>query len=306
MAKYDVISFGSAIVDFFISVNNDQLKQIDQKKLVCFPGGEKIEVKDSAIFTGGGGTNTSVSFARQGLKTGLVARLGSDPLGKVIIDDLKKEIVSCDFLTIKNESTDFSIIMSLADGDRTVLVCRGESRLVSPDIIWESLDCDWFYVSSLEGNLDLVEEIIGFANKKGIKIAWNPGKRELVDKEKVIALACKVEVFNLNRSEAEGLFDLSLDNDGFWQKMAEYNIKKLVITDGRNGAYLLSEGEKLFLPSPQTQPVDETGAGDAFGSGFVCGLVKGSSLTDSFNLAMANGASVVKFLGAKKGLLKNS
>jgi len=306
MAKYDIISFGSAIVDFFIKVNNDQIKQVDQKNLVCFPGGEKTEIKDSFVFTGGGGTNTATSFARQGLKVGLVARLGSDPLGKVIINDLKKESVSCDFLTAKDESTDFSIIMSSPDGDRTILVCRGKNRLVSENVPWENLDSGWFYISSLEGNLNLAEEIITFASKKGISVAWNPGKRELINKEKVITLAKSIEVFNINRSEAEELFGLSLDSDGFWQKMAELNIKKLVVTDGRTGAYLLSEGEKLFLPSPKIQPVDETGAGDAFGSGFVAGLIKGSSPTDSFNLAMTNGASVVKFLGAKKGLLRNS
>ena len=62
----------------------------------------------------------------------------------------------------------------------------------------------------------------------------------------------------------------------------------------------------LVFTFSKIQPVDETGAGDAFGSGFIVGLIKGSSLTGSFNLAMANGASVVKFLGAKKGLLRNS
>jgi len=306
MLQYDVISFGSAIVDFFISADTEQFKSVDDQGLVCLPLGEKVEIDTSFISTGGGGTNTAVSFARQGLTAGIVARLGSDPLGQVIINDLTAESVDRSLLSIKPEQTDFSIIVFLPDGKRTILVCRGDSRLTNEDIAWEKLDSGWFYVSSLEGNLDLVEEIIKFGNDKNIKIAWNPGKKELVQKDRIISLAKQVEVFNVNRAESEALFGFNLDQDDFWEKAKRLSLANLVVTDGRNGAYLLTEGEKIFLPSPDQDPVDETGAGDAFGSGFVCGLIKGLSKRAAFELAMANGASVVKFLGAKKGLLKSS
>jgi sugar/nucleoside kinase (ribokinase family) len=52
--------------------------------------------------------------------------------------------------------------------------------------------------------------------------------------------------------------------------------------------------------------VDDTGAGDAFGSGFVYGRIKGWSLADSLKAGAANGASEVMKIGVKEGLLSES
>ena len=48
--------------------------------------------------------------------------------------------------------------------------------------------------------------------------------------------------------------------------------------------------------------VDSTGAGDAFGSGFVTGLMKGKSIEGSLEDGKKQASNVVKHIGAKKGL----
>jgi sugar/nucleoside kinase (ribokinase family) len=52
--------------------------------------------------------------------------------------------------------------------------------------------------------------------------------------------------------------------------------------------------------------VDQTGAGDGFGCGFISGLIKGFDLEKALHLGVANGASVVGKIGAKEGLLKET
>jgi ribokinase len=49
--------------------------------------------------------------------------------------------------------------------------------------------------------------------------------------------------------------------------------------------------------------IDRTGAGDAFGSGFLSYWAQGKSLKDSIVFASANSTSVVTKIGAKVGIL---
>ena len=49
--------------------------------------------------------------------------------------------------------------------------------------------------------------------------------------------------------------------------------------------------------------VDRTGAGDAFGSGFVAGLIQASRIEYAIRLGSANATSVVEYVGAKKGIV---
>jgi len=289
---FDVITFGSAIVDIFLWV--EEIK------------GEKTEVKKRVIASGGGGTNTAVSFHRLGLKSAPVSRLGEDFFSRIIVRELKKENIPLDFLVRKKEETDCSVILVGPKGKRTIFVYRGETRLEIDDIHWRKLQARWFYLTSLEGNLDLAERLILFARKNEIRIAWNPGRRELAERKRVMKLANLTTVFNLNREEMEFLLAKRVGGDDFWEKAAGIKGKFKIVTDGRNGAYLLSGPKRYFLPASKMVPVDETGAGDAFGSGFVAGLIKGMNPKGAFDLAMRNAASVVQKIGAKKGLLKIS
>jgi len=100
-------------------------------------------------------------------------------------------------------------------------------------------------------------------------------------------------------------------------KMISYlGPKIVVVTDGVKGAYAYNGDEAWFMPPyPDPKPpFERTGAGDAFGSGFVAGLAhkrenceKGLCRTDNIEyairLASANATSVVEQIGAKKGIL---
>ncbi len=292
---FDVITFGSAIVDVFLK--SSHIFKRDK---------EKINIDERVICAGGGGTNTAVSFVRLGLNCAAVVRLGDDLFGQLIVEELEQEKVNINFLVQKNEETDSSVILIGPNGKRIILIYRGPTRLEDKNINWDKLNAKWFYLASLEGNLDLAEKLISFANKKNIKVAWNPGKKELTRSSRVFQLANNVELFNLNREEMEELIGEKFRDKQFWEKVKKVGAKLTIVTDGRSGAYLLNEKKLLFKSTPKTIPIDETGAGDAFGSGFVAGLIKGMSLESAFDLAMKNGASVVQKIGAKAGLLKIS
>ena len=77
-----------------------------------------------------------------------------------------------------------------------------------------------------------------------------------------------------------------------------------MITDGPKGAYA-SDGKTVwFLDIFEGPVVERTGTGDAFGSGFVAGLIEKNDISYALRFATANATSVVEHIGAQAGILK--
>lgn len=285
---YDIISIGSAVLD--------GLLKSSQFPLGMKHVGGKIEVDEMVLVSGGGGTNTAAGFSRMGLKTACVARFGDDLFGQYLLKDLEKESFDKKYLIPrKGDNTDYSTILVNPDGSRTILVYRGKTRIEETLFPWKALEeTKWLYIASIEGNVDLLTKVIEKAVSQGVLVALNPGSRELKEKEKLQDLFPKVEALILNREEAEMFGTEEIINSG---------TKVVVVTNGKQGAKLFSAEKKLFAESFSGPALDETGAGDAFSSGFVSGLVKGYPLEKALKLGMSNGHSVVTKLGGKEGLL---
>lgn len=298
---YDVISIGSATVDIFIK--SDQF--ITKNDLISLPYSSKNEITQSLICSGGGATNSSVSFSRLGLKTTCVALIGESHLNNFIYQDLKKDKIDDSFIVQnKSDITDFSVILVAPDGSRSILTNRGKSGLEEKHFKWNKIkDTKWFYITSLEGNIDLLEKIIGFAKEHDIKVCLNPGNRELVVRKKLLPLIKMIDVLLLNQQEVETLVDIDSQNSNFQKNIHNLNCPLITITNGRRGAHIFLNGQQFYSPALETNPIDETGAGDSFGSAFVAALVYNKDPTEALHWAIKNSASVVSSLGAKSGLL---
>ncbi len=300
---FDVISVGAATVDFF--VKSEQLVLDQNKQYLTLLASSKNEMSQSLVSSGGGATNSAVSFSRLGLKSTCLSLLGNDPLSLYVINDLKAANVDTGLLIQKSqEPTDYSVILIAADGSRSIITNRGNSRLESVQIDWDKLAAtDWLYLTSLEGNMELLEMLIGFANEHSIKISLNPGNRELEQSSRLIPLIPHLNFLLLNRLEAETLVGAKIEDSGFWEKLLSFGSPLTAVTNGRDGAYLLTPTDKLFSPIINTNPIDETGAGDSFGSAVVSGLMHHLSPSDALFWGIKNSASVVGAMGAKAGLL---
>jgi len=298
---YDVVSIGAATVDVFVKSESFNI----QKKLLTLPSSSKNEIDQSLFCSGGGATNSAVSFSRLGLKSACVSLIGNSHLNNFIFEDLKNDKVDSQFIIQdKKDITDFSVILVAPDGSRSILTNRGKSGLEIKHFKWNSLkNTKWLYITSLEGNLDLFEQIIGFAKEHNIKVSFNPGKRELLQRKKVLSLIKLVDFLLLNREEAEMLVDLSHQHTKFWDQLHQLKSPLIAVTNGREGAHILVDNKQFYSPILNTHAVDETGAGDAFGSGFVAALIHNQDPKDALFWGIKNSASVVSYLGAKTGLL---
>lgn len=299
--NFDVISIGSSTVDIFVKSKDF----IYDKKLLSLKASSKNEIYESLFCSGGGASNSAVSFSRLGLKSACISLVGQDYLSNYIYQDLQKNNVYDKFIAIdKTNDTDFSVVLVAPDGTRSILTARGQSSLQEKQIKWSQIKkCNWFYISSLEGNIDLLEKIIGFAKENKIKIALNPGKREIKQSKKLLSLLKFVDFLSLNQEETEMLLNLSSNDSHFFDQVHALKVPIVTITNGRQGAFVLFDQKHFFSPSAQTNPVDETGAGDSFGSAFVSALIYKKTPQEALYWAITNSASVVSYLGSKPGLL---
>src|SRR3989344_1572639 len=101
--KYDVITIGGITDDIMFYTDEMQViknrQRFGSQVLFAFESGGKIVSNREVIYTaGGGGANSAVSFARLGLRTGILAALGDDLVSNEIIAKLKKDKVNLDRL----------------------------------------------------------------------------------------------------------------------------------------------------------------------------------------------------------------
>lgn len=305
---YDIITIGSATKDVFLV--SKQFKTIRSEAFVggvgeCVSLGSKIEVDQFVETTGGGGTNTAATFAKLGFETAVVTRVGDDAAGRDILDELKARNTSTRFVKkIKKGQTGYSVLLTTDDGERSVLVHRGVSGEFSGNDFPKQAKTRWLYVSSLAGNVSLMNEISRWAKTHKVSIAYNPGSPELKRGLKAFATILRnVEVLIMNIEEAQLLTETKTRDV---KKLATLIGCKstLILTDGPNGAYAFSGGTRLHARTSGAKSISRTGAGDAFGSGVVAALMKKMSLEDALRIGTLNAESVVQQYGAKLGILK--
>ncbi len=302
-----ILAIGSATQDVFLMGRafTGRRDVREQAYIERFPLGAKLEVDNVHFDTGGGATNAAVTFARQGFKTGFAGKIGHDPAGAEVLRVLHKEGVATEQVTYDTKlGTGYSVILLAPSGERVVLVYHGASHNLQPrDFKISNWQADWFYITSLAGNLDLLGRLLRHAAEQGIKVAYNPGGLELVQAKKLRKLMPMVSVLNLNRDEMGRLYPG--EDERAMLREAATHVPTVVMTDGPNGTWA-TDGTCLYYAGlyQKVKVINRLGAGDAFGSGFVAGLAKGMDIEYALSFGSANSTSVVTQIGAKAGILR--
>lgn len=310
---YDIITIGSATRDVFVSSKALDVHEADEKTHemeTCFPMGAKIAIDEIVFETGGGGTNAAATFAQLGLGTAAICAVGDDASARDVREVLDSKGISTKFVqSVAGKHTAYSIIIVAGSGERTILVHRGASRSIDEkDVKWKEAKASWYYVTSLGGDTELLEKLFEKAEENDIRIAWNPGNCELeLGLPKLKNLLRKVDILNLNREEGAELSGADRsDLATIISRLKGLPRRALIITDGPDGAYVTpKKGDTMHATALDVPKVNTTGAGDAFGSGFVAGLLRKDNLEYALAVASWNAASCIQEVGAKHGLLKN-
>lgn len=306
MAIPRLLAIGAAVQDVFLSHSDEFTPVVENphESFMRLELGAKADVNNITFSTGGGATNAAVTFARQGLHSQFMGTIGHDPAGLAVLDDLDKEGVDTTHISYSNKyNTGYSVLLLAPSGERTILTYRGAStHYDAKNFDLRGSNADWLYVSSMAGSMDALDKIFTQAHELGIKIMFNPGKGELSQPKKLKALLEDVTVLSVNREEMQSIVEGSELEE--LARHAMHYVPVAIVSDGPNGV-VATDGKTVVRAGmyEDVPVIDRTGAGDAFGSGFLSQWAQGKSLKDSILFASANSTSVVTQIGAKVGIL---
>ncbi len=164
----------------------------------------------------------------------------------------------------------------------------------------------WFYLAPLSEKLaELFGPLVDFAKENNIEVAANPGNTQIKLGEEVLKpILSKINVLFLNEEEASLLTKIPFkQEEEVIKQLSSFCPGIIVITKGKDGSVVF-DGKHVFRAGVQDVPVvDKAGAGDAFGSGFLSGLLLKNDIEYAIQLATANAAGCVQETGTKNGLL---
>lgn len=301
-----IVTIGKATQDVFLK-STKAFMQFEHKgvKYEELPVGQKLDLDEVIFSTGGNVTNAAVTFARQGLNSKFAWCIGNDAPSEIIMQSLDREGVDTSHVYQGERfKASYSVVLMLAGGERTILNYRGAMPTAQDNELDLSVidEGDWIYISSL-GDMDLLERIITRAAEHSVKVMLNPAGVELQNTEKLKGLLEDVEVLTVNKEEAQMIVHGETLEE--LARHARHYCPVVIVSDGPNGA-VATDGKTILNAGmyEDVPVVDRTGGGDAFGSGFLSQFAQGKSLRESVVFASANSTSVVQFIGAKEGILR--
>lgn len=230
-----------------------------------------------------------------GTSVGFVSKVGQDPLGKIALERLGEAGV------------DVSHVVSGAAGSMTgltVLLPQSQNRyiLTYPGTMFEMQfsDIDMDYVKSAR-HLHLSSFFL--------HRALRPSIARLFQEAKAAGLTTSLDTnddpdnkWGHDLLEVLKYVDVFLPNDREAKKAAHTDdlsqainvlaglAKVVVVKRGSAATICRSGSEQVSLIPPAIKPVDDVGAGDSFGAGFIHQYVKGSRLEDCLAFANLAGA----------------
>jgi ribokinase len=299
MVKFDVVTFGSGVVDVFASTG-----VAEKKGRLDLEVGSKYLIDGLRVEVGGGGTNCAVAFARFGLKTGCICKVGEDANGIEVLTALRSEKVK--FLGKVGEgNTGYSMIVDSKKKNRTILTFKGASNDVSLIDI-KRFKSQWLYYSSLLGKSFVAQKKLArqFVAGGG-RLAFNPSSYS-IEKQDIRGLLRLCYVLVLNKEEAVELAKkYKGKGKNVLEKLGSLGPKVVVVTD-KDKAVRCYDGVKMYkvVPHKGKRVVERTGAGDAFAAGFVAGMVRGHPIKECLDLGVMESEAVLAHYGAKNNLLK--
>ncbi|HBR70547.1 TPA: carbohydrate kinase [Candidatus Dependentiae bacterium] len=207
-----VFTVGGATQDIFIHYQNPESLIIknnrETRSYLLLEKGAKIEVEELTYSTGGGATNSAVSFKKLGFDVSPIIKIGIGKAGQYIQDQLEALDIDCSFITKdKSVGTGLSYIIPSFEGDRTIFAYRGANKkLTKNNIPFDAIKTGTFlYITSLSGDSSkMLVPLAIHAKKERVPVAVNPGISQLSSGCKDLARALKdIDIFILNSHEAK-------------------------------------------------------------------------------------------------------
>jgi fructokinase len=291
--------------------------------MICTDKGKSLSEGNNFLKKPGGApTNVAAAIAALGGNVALAAKVGNDPFGKQLIQVMEDfGVDTSHMLSDQNFFTTFAFVSLMEDGERDFVFNRGadgELTIQETDAI-DLSDISIVHFGSatsfLPSPLQIAYEgLLKKVGRKDIFISFDPNYRHLlfrnetkdfIEKSWQFLKAC--HFFKL--SDEEALLITGCETvEAAAAKLSSTCNAVFAITLGKEGTLFGFNQTTTIIPSIPIQPVDTTGAGDAF-VGAVLYQLSNKSLSDILGLSKEDweriiinankaGARTCEYLGA--------
>ena len=315
-----ILGMGSALVDVLIPLKDDQplaalglpkgsMQLVDQDRrdavLTFFSEYAK------SLAAGGSAANTVHGIGKLGGEAGFIGKTGMDELGASFEEDMRSAGVHL-HLFRSTTPTGCAISLISPDSERTFATylgaaseleldegrgTRDEGRALADDIF------KGYDIFHLEGymvfNRHLTESSVRMAKEAGMMVSLDLASYNVVEAnldflDRIIRQY--VDIVFANEEEAKAFTGKSPEESlDLIAAMADYAIVKT----GAKGSLVRHGNETCSIGAIPVNPVDTTGAGDLYASGFLYGLAHGYSLRRCGEIGALLAGKVIEVIGPK-------
>jgi len=247
--------------------------------MICTDKGEPLSKGEHFLKKPGGApTNVAAAIAALGGPVELAAKVGADPFGNHLIDVMQSFGVSTRWvLQDKFFFTTFAFVSLLENGERDFYFNRGADGQLSRQEV-DDIDLNEFSIihfgsatAFLPGPLQAAYQgLLQKAIKNNVFISFDPNYRDLLFKNNTQAFIDQswnfldsCHFFKLSDEEAILITKSTTLKDAIDALLKKTN-GIFAITLGKEGTVLGIDGKTEVISSIRVNPVDTTGAGDAF------------------------------------------
>ncbi|MEU2283172.1 ribokinase [Streptomyces sp. NPDC013178] len=290
MYDYDLLVVGSANADLVIGVERR-------------PGaGETVLGSDLAVHPGGKGANQAVAAARLGARTALLARVGDDAYGRLLLDSQRAAGVDTVGVLVGGAPTGVALITVDPSGDNSIVVSPGANGRLTPADVRAA---EGLFQSSrvVSAQLEIpLETVVAAAASLApdSRFVLNPSPPRPLPA--VLLAACDPLIVNEHEAKVILGEACSSDEPEDWARLLlAKGPRSVVVTLGAEGALVASTEDGVErVASVEVEAVDTTGAGDSFTAALAWKLGAGASLAEAAAYAARVGAVSVTRRGAQE------
>ncbi|QZA89809.1 carbohydrate kinase family protein [Salinarchaeum sp. IM2453] len=270
-------------INWDVTMEVDRLPQAD----------DEATIQDQYGTGGGSAANVAVGLVSLDIQTGLIGSVGTDQHGDRLKSELDAKGVDTAGVVAAKGPTSTKYLLVSDDGDVAVLGNDGVNESFTADSVPQEYlnTADHLHITSLHP--EIASELAEIAVDANMTLSIDPGRRG-PDRAFTRPLELSQLVF-VSELEAQRLFDTPPD-------IAATADQTIIVTKGERGASLHTGTETITHPGYDIDPVDTSGAGDAFAAGFLSQWLTGATNEQAMQYGNACGAIASSQQGAQTKL----
>jgi sugar/nucleoside kinase (ribokinase family) len=312
-----ILGMGNALVDIMIPLESDNILELlglpkGSMQLVDKDRSSDVlsALKDyqKSMSAGGSAANTIHGLAMLGAETGYIGVVGEDELGGFFVRDMIHAGVESHLIHSKQE-TGRAVALITPDSERTFATFLGAAIELSAEHIAPAIpdpasgifkNYSYFHIEGyLVQNHELIRKAVQMARENGLIVSIDMASYNVVEANRDFLLSVITEYIDIifaNEDEARALTGLEpAEAVDALSKL----VKIAVVKTGSNGSLVKSGNDLYQIGIIDVSPVDTTGAGDLYASGFLFGHSRGLSLHQCGTLGALLAGNVIEFIGSK-------